>query len=164
MNCIDLITIAQLPAYRGDLITVWRYNTNAIVIFLPKVRDHLLLDHVDLTLICASPRMVSRNCTVHCQRIRFVIILCHNNQLPVIELLIAKVDDLRMAAVVLSQQCGRCIRPCFQSGKKHAVCREMVSLLKRIFLPNCIAYFDISLRHYIWKLLQVSDYHDIFRA
>ena len=55
--------------------------------------------------------MIAGSRPVHGQYIRLIMVFCHNDQLPMVELLVAEVDDLRVAAVVFSQQRNRRILP-----------------------------------------------------
>ena len=92
------------------------------------------------------------------------MILRHNDQLSVVELLIAEIDDLRVTAVVFPQQRNRCIPPYFQCRGQQAVCRKAISLIQGILLPNGIAGANVILRQHIGELLQVPDNHDIPRT
>ena len=121
MDCVHFIGIIQLLADGGYLIPVGCNNADALVVLLTKPWKHLLLNHVDLTLVEMATGMVAGGCPVHGQYIRLIVILCHDDQLPMIELLIAKVDDLRMAAVVFTQQRHRCVPPYFQCRRKQAM-------------------------------------------
>ena len=121
MDGVHFIGITQLLADSCHLIPVGRNNADALVVLLLKSRKHLLLNHVDLTLVEMSTGMVACGCPVHGQHIRLIVILSHDNQLPMIELLIAEVNDLRMAAVVFTQQRDRCIPPYSQCRRKQAV-------------------------------------------
>ena len=124
-------------------------------------RKHLLLDDIDLALIEMTAGMVTGSRPVHCQHIRLIVILRHNDQLPIVKLLIAEVDDFRMAAVVFTQQRNRCVLPYFQCRGQQAVSRKAISLIQGILLPNGIAGTNVILCQHIGELLQVPNNHDI---
>ena len=92
-------------------------------------RKYLLLDDINLSLVEMSAGVIAGSRPVHGQYIRFIMILCHNDQLPMVELLVAEVDDLRVAAIVLPQQCDRRILPYFQRRGQQTVGRKAVLLV-----------------------------------
>ena len=161
MDGVHLISISQLLADGCHLIPIWRDNTDALEILLMQPRKHLLLDDVDLALIEMSTSVVAGSCPVHGQYIRLIMILRHNDQLPVVELLVAEVDDLRVAAVVFPQQRNRCVLPYFQCRGQQAVGRKTIVLIQGILLPNSIAGANVILCQHIGELLQVPNNHDI---
>ena len=114
MDGVHLISISQLLADGCHLIPIRRNNADALEILLMQPRKHLLLDDIDLALIEMTAGMVTGRRPLHCQHIRLIVILRHNDQLPIVKLLIAEVDDFRMAAVVFTQQRNRCVLPYFQ--------------------------------------------------
>ena len=93
---VHLISISQLLADGCHLIPIWRDNTDALEILLMQPRKHLLLDDIDLALIEMSTGVITGNRPVHGQHIRLIMVFCHNDQLSVVELLIAEIDDLRL--------------------------------------------------------------------
>ena len=92
------------------------------------------------------------------------MVFCHNDQLSVVELLIAEIDDLRVTAVVLPQQRNRCILPYFQCRGQQTVGRKAITLIQGILLPNGIAGANVILCQHIGELLQVPDNYDIPRT
>lgn len=60
-------------------------------------RKHLLLDDIDLALVEMPTGVITGNRPVHGQHIRLIMVFCHNDQLSVVELLIAEIDDLDCA-------------------------------------------------------------------
>ena len=111
------------------------------------------MDDIDLTLIDVSPRVVSRNGSIQGQYIRLIMIFGHDDQLTVIEFLVAEIDDLRVAAVVFPQQRDRHGLPCFQRGGEQVMDGKVISFLKRILLPDGIAGADVILCQHIGELL-----------
>ena len=55
--------------------------------------------------------MVTGSRPVHGQYIRLIMVFGYDNQLPMVELLIAEIDDFRVAAVVFPQQRNRRVLP-----------------------------------------------------
>lgn len=94
----------------------------------------------------------------------FLMVFCHNDQLSVVELLIAEIDDLRVTAVVFPQQRNRCILPYFQCRGQQTVGRKAITLIQGILLPNGIAGANVILCQHIGALLQVPDNYDIPRT
>ena len=92
------------------------------------------------------------------------MVLRHDDQLSVVELLVAEVDNLRVATVVLPQQRNRRILPYFQCRGQQTVGRKAITLIQGILLPNGIAGANAILRQHIGELLQVPDNYDIPRA
>ena len=82
------------------LIPIRRDNADALEILLMQPGKHLLLDDIDLALVEMPTGVIAGSRPVHGQHIRLIMVLCHNDQLSMVELLIAEVDDLRMTAVV----------------------------------------------------------------
>ncbi len=66
---------------------------------------------IDLTLIHMAAGVIPRNRAEKRQRIRLMMIFGHDDQFAVIKLLIAKMNNFRVAAVVLPQQHGRGVLP-----------------------------------------------------
>ena len=124
-------------------------------------RKHLLLDDIDLALVEMTAGVVARSCSVHGQHIRLIMVFGHDDQLPVVELLVAEVNDFRVAAVVFPQQRNRRVLPYFQRRGQQTVGRKTIPLIQGILLPDSIAGADVVLCQHIGKLLQVSDNHDI---
>ena len=116
MDGVHLISISQLLANGCHLVPIWRDNADALEILLMQPRERLLLDYIDLPLVEMSAGVVASSRSVHGQYIRLIMVFGHNDQLPVVELLVAEVDDFRVAAVVLPQQRNRCVLPYFQCG------------------------------------------------
>ena len=85
------------------LIPIGCDDADALMVVLVQPRKNFLPDDVDLTLIDVSPRVVSRNGPIQGQHIQLIMIFCHDDQLTVIEFLVAEIDDFRVAAVVFSQ-------------------------------------------------------------
>ena len=158
---VHLISISQLLADGCHLIPIWRDNTDALEILLMQPRKHLLLDDIDLALVEMPTGVITGNRPVHGQYIRLIMILRHNDQLPVVELLVAEVDDFWVAAVVFPQQRSRCVLPYFQRRGQQAVRRKAIPLIQGILLPNGIAGANVILRQHIRELLQVPNNHDI---
>ena len=121
VNCIHLISAAQLFPDGRHLIPIRRDNADALEILLIQPWKHFLLDDVYLALVEMPTGMITGSRPIHGQHIRFVMILRHDDQLSMIELLVAEVDDLRVTAVMLPQQRDGCILPCFQRRGKQAV-------------------------------------------
>ena len=121
MDGVHLISISQLLANGCHLVPIWRDNADALEILLMQPRKYLLLDDIDLALVEMPTGVITGNRPVHGQYIRLIMVFCHNNQLSVVELLIAEIDDLRMAAVVFTQQRHRCVPPYFQCRRKQAM-------------------------------------------
>ena len=121
MDGVHRISISQLPADGCYLISIWRDNADALEILLMQPRKHLLLDDIDLALIEMTAGMVTGSRPVHCQHIRLIVIFGHDDQLPVVKLLVAEVDDFWVAAVVFPQQRNRRILPYFQCGGQQTV-------------------------------------------
>ena len=114
MDGVHLVSVTQLLANGCHLIPIWRDNTDALEILLMQPRKHLLLDDINLALVEMPTGVITGNRPVHGQHTRLIMVFCHNDQLPMVELLVAEVDDLRVAAIVLPQQRNRCILPYFQ--------------------------------------------------
>ena len=91
---VHRISISQLPADGCYLISIWRDNADALEILLMQPRKHLLLDDIDLALIEMTAGMVTGSRPVHCQHIRLIVIFGHDDQLPVVKLLVAEVDEM----------------------------------------------------------------------
>ena len=91
---VHLISISQLLANGCHLVPIWRDNADALEILLMQPRESLLLDYIDLPLVEMSAGVVASGCSIHGQHIRLIMVFGHNDQLPVVELLIAEVDDL----------------------------------------------------------------------
>ena len=164
MDGVHLISISQLLADGCHLIPIWRDNTDALEILLMQPRKHLLLDDIDLALVEMPTGVITGNRPVHGQHIRLIMVFCHNDQLSVVELLIAEIDDLRVTAVVFPQQRNRCILPYFQCRGQQAVSGKAIPLIQGILLPNGIAGANVTLCQHIGELLQVPDNYDIPRT
>lgn len=93
MDGVHLISISQLLANGCHLVPIWRDNADALEILLMQPRESLLLDYIDLPLVEMSAGVVASGCSIHGQHIRLIMVFGHNDQLPVVELLIAEVDD-----------------------------------------------------------------------
>ena len=127
-------------------------------------RKHLLLDDIDLALVEMPTGVITGNRPVHGQYIRLIMVFCHNDQLSMVELLIAEVDDFGVATVVFPQQRNRCVLPYFQCRGQQTVGRKAIPLIQGILLPNGITGANVILCQHIGELLQVPDDHDIPRA
>ena len=100
MDGVHLISISQLLADGCHLIPIRRNNADALEILLMQPRKHLPLDDIDLALVEMPAGVIAGNRPVHGQYIRLIMVLRHNDQLPVVELLVAEVDDFGVATVV----------------------------------------------------------------
>ena len=83
------------------LIIVRRDNAYVIIIF--QNRQHLFLHHVNFSLIIVINSMVAFDCPYGSKNIFFAFVLCHNEQVATIKLLVAEIDNSRMTAVMFSQ-------------------------------------------------------------
>ena len=164
MDGVHLISISQLLADGCHLIPIRRNNADALEILLMQPRKHLLLDDIDLALVEMPTGVITGNRPVHGQYIWLIMVFCHNDQLSVVELLIAEIDDLRVTAVVFPQQRNRCVLPYFQCRGQQAVRRKAIPLIQGILLPNGIAGANVILCQHIGELLQVPDNYDIPRT
>ena len=108
--------------------------------------------------------MVSRCCPIHGQDIRLFVVLRHDDEFPAVEFLVAEIDDLGMATVVLPQENGRSLRPCGNGGGEQAVGREMVDFRERIPRPDRLAVLKVFAVQHIGELLKISHNDDIFGA
>ena len=161
MDGVHLVSISQLLADGCHLVPIRRDNADALEILLMQPRKHLLLDDINLALIEMPTGVIAGSRPVHGQHIRLIMVLRHDDQLSVVELLVAEIDDLRVAAVVFPQQCNRRFLPYFQCRGQQTVGRKTIPLIQGILLPDSIAGADVVLCQHIGKLLQVSDNHDI---
>ena len=153
---VHLISISQLLADGWHLIPIWCDNTDALEILLMQPRKYLPLNDVDLSLIEMSTGVVAGSCPVHGQYIRLIMVFGHDDQLSMVELLIAEVDDFWVATVVFPQQRNRCVLPYFQCRGQQAVSRKAIPLIQGILLPNGIAGTNVILRQHI--ILQRQGY------
>ena len=148
----DEISIAQLLADSGHLIPVRRDDADALEILSMQHGKHLLPDDVDLSLVEMPAGVIACRCPVYSQHIRLTVIFCHHDQLPVVELLVAEVDDLWVATVMFTQQCNRCILPYFPCRGQQAVGRKAITLIQSILLPNGITGTDILRCQHVGEL------------
>ena len=98
----------RLPAIR-------RHDTEIFSCRQMQRRQDLFFDHIHLPFIYVTARMVSGYSPVHHQR-PLSFAFRHDDQLIVVEALVAESDDFRVTAVVFSQQNARRIRKDFHCG------------------------------------------------
>ena len=71
------------------------------------------------------------------------MVLCHDDELPTIEFLIAEIDNFGMAAIVFPQENGRGLRPCGNRRGEQTVGGEMISLRERIPSPDSLTFLNV---------------------
>ena len=89
------------------------------------------------------------------------MVLCHDDELPTVEFLVAEIDDFGMAAIVFPQENRGSLRPCGNGRGEQTVGRKMVDLWKRIPRPDCLAVLEVFAVQYIGKLLEISHNDDV---
>ncbi|MPM52846.1 hypothetical protein SDC9_99610 [bioreactor metagenome] len=105
MYCMNFnLGVAQFLFNLGNLISVWSNNTDFVWGCTAQLRQDLLHGHINLPLIDMITTMVAHVRLKNFQDIRLSMIIGHDNQLVLIEFLIAEADDFGVAAVVLSQE------------------------------------------------------------
>ena len=100
---VHLVSISQLLADGCHLVPIRRNNADALEILLMQPRKHLLLDDINLALVEMPTGVIAGSRPVHGQHIRLIMVFGHDDQLSMVELLIAEVDDFGVAAVVFPQ-------------------------------------------------------------
>ena len=154
-------SLAQLGLDRRHLVSVRRDDANTPISLSFQAGKDLLSDHINLSLVQMATGVVAGRCPVHGQDIRFFMVLCHDDEFPAIEFLVAEIDDLGMAAIVFPQKDSRSLWPCSNRRGEQTVGGEMVSLRERILFPDFLAFMDILAVQYIGKLLEIAYNDDI---
>ena len=153
--------LAQLCLDCRHLISVWCNDPDALIPLSRQIWEYLLPNHVDLSLIQVTSGMVARRCPIHGQDIRLFMVLCHDDELPTVEFLVAEIDDFGMAAIVFPQENRGSLRPCGNGRGEQTVGREMVDLRERIPRPDRLAVLEVFAVQHIGKLLEISHNDDI---
>lgn len=153
--------LAQLCLDCRHLIPVRRNDANTPIPMALQTGKDLLPNHINLSLIQVATGVVARSCPVHGQHIRLFMVLCHDDELPTIEFLIAKIDDHGMTAIVFPQKNGRSLRPCGNGRGEQTVGGEMVGLGERIPSPDFLAFLNVLVIQHIGELLKVSHNNDV---
>ena len=102
---------SQLQFHCIYLIPIWRDNSDILASLFFQPGHHFFPNHINLPLIFVPTGVISRGRPIDLQNIRFIMVFGHNNQLSIIEFLIAKLNDLGMTSIVLPQKHCRAVKP-----------------------------------------------------
>ena len=119
---VQLLTVQSF-----DLIAIGRNHTH--IALAGQLWKNLLPDDVDFPLIGLIALVSSGSRAVEQKGVLLPVILCHNDELIMIELLVAKTDDFWVTAVVLTKQGLRRIGQGGAEGFQQAVCIAVIERL-----------------------------------